>query len=344
MTRFLASRRASSIAVALACAARRSSRSRRARRRGPSRSDASASRRLPRYRRLRSFQVSGASAVSGSRGFVVSVVRGFGSWQRAHHPRPRCSSRRSALRAALIARSALRAALIAPRGASIGLHLQCRQDLLTEQRHVAGAHRDDDVTGSRGRGGNRIRDRREVGHVMHRHVTCSATLAPLTPAIGCSRAAYTSSTNTSSAPPSACAELPRECLCPGVQVRLEHHDRAGLARHHANGLECRAHLGRVVGVVVEDPHARRRADRLETASHALEPGQAVEHRLDTSAPTSMAASSAANALSAMCLPGTARRIPRGCGSPASRIVATLPVPCCSQFNRAPARFGSSPLP
>ena len=78
------------------------------------------------------------------------------------------------------------------------------------------------------------------------------------------------------------AELTRESLCARIQVRLEHHHRAAapalLGDASARAAERGAHLGRMVGVVVEDPHAVRGADQLEAAAHALEPGQPVEHR------------------------------------------------------------------
>ena len=69
------------------------------------------------------------------------------------------------------------------------------------------------------------------------------------------------------------AELAGEGLGTAVEVRLEGDDQPPLAGHLAGGPQRGGELGRVVGVVVVDPHARRDALELEPATGTTEAGQ-----------------------------------------------------------------------
>src|SRR6185503_3457738 len=78
------------------------------------------------------------------------------------------------------------------------------------------------------------------------------------------------------------AEFARESLCPRIQVGLEHDDGPALETgfallsHRAYSRQRGTHLGRMVGVIVEDPYAVGGADQLEAPPHPLESGKSVE--------------------------------------------------------------------
>ena len=78
-------------------------------------------------------------------------------------------------------------------------------------------------------------------------------------------------------------EFARERLCPRIQVGLEHDDGPALETgvallgHRPHSRQRGAHLGRMVGVIVENPYAVGGADQLEAPPHALETGKSVEH-------------------------------------------------------------------
>ena len=102
----------------------------------------------------------------------------------------------------------------------------------------------------------------------------------------------------------------------------------------------RTHLGRMVGVVVEDAHPAGRARPARSGGAPPRNRRVRRARRRPARRPRRAASRAASALSAMCRPGTASRIARGCGSPASWIWATAPVPCCSQLDQRPGQLGT----
>ena len=88
-------------------------------------------------------------------------------------------------------------------------------------------------------------------------------------------------------------EFPRESLCARIQVRLEHNDTAVpgdgwvtgriLMRNRPQCRQCGSDLGRMVGVIVEDPYPVGGAHQFEPSAHTFEPGQSVEDLIERSA-------------------------------------------------------------
>ncbi len=82
-------------------------------------------------------------------------------------------------------------------------------------------------------------------------------------------------------------ELARESSCARIEMRLEYDDAAGAGDGRVAGgilFDNRPHrcqrgpdLGRMVRIVVENPHPCGTAHQFETAAHTIEPRQSVEH-------------------------------------------------------------------
>ena len=82
-------------------------------------------------------------------------------------------------------------------------------------------------------------------------------------------------------------EFPGQSLCPRIQVGLEDDDTSGSGCCRPtggillyDGAHCRQrgpNLGRMMRVVIKDPYPVGGTHQFESAAHALESGQAVEH-------------------------------------------------------------------
>ena len=253
LTRRLASRRASSIAVARACAARRSARSRRSRRRGPSNSVLLGlgliGFRLGFFDGDR-FGDRGVDRIGGHVGRLGGLV-GLG-----HRNTP---------------------------GAPGALRLARTRSAVTisgpQQRHVAGAHRDDDVAGTGG-GGHLLGDRGEIRQEVRRHADVLGDAGAADTGQRLFAGAVHVENEHLVGGVECATEVSGESLCPRIQVGLEHHQRPAfpaLLDDRADRRQRRGDLGRMVGVVVEHSHRPHRCDQFEAATHALETGQSVEH-------------------------------------------------------------------
>ncbi len=247
-------------------------------------------------------------------------------------------------RLAVVLRLGHRTPVSGLRGGVERLALTCkrRHDLGAQHRDVARAHRDDDVARVH-RVGHQFGHRGEVRHVVHR---LADVLGHRRSADACHRlfprGVHIEHEHLVGAV-QRLSELTRESGCARIQVRLEHHHRAtapALLGHRPH--RSRAWRGPRSGGARSRRTPARRARCRPARSGGARPRTRPARRAPTrqSAPTSIAASSAPSALSAMCLPGTDIRITRGCCSAASWMCATAPVFCCSQLTSPPARSGA----